>query len=227
MGELKALRMFQLSVVNMLLNQGASAVLANSCGWTALHQASYYGQMEVCKALVQADPTVIYKTNYFGASAIDTAIAGGNIETIRLEYIFQIAVDVRASMFEGSLAKLTPFNACLNHRYLEERVSEKPTESKEEVCDFEEDGSNIFCPDKLITAILCSKEVNNPEESVLWTTLNKIEENLDVGQSLVPVSKIDWTHLMFTVALSKDLTLIEAVVKLLGKGSLMSVSNPT
>ena len=92
-----------------------------------------------------------------------------------------------------------------------------PPDSKDEEFDFEEDGSNIVCPDQLITAILCSKEVNNPEESVLWTTLNRIEENLDVGQSLVPVSKIDWTHLMFTVALSKDLTLIEAVVKLLGK----------
>ena len=106
-------------------------------------------------------------------------------------------------------------------------MAEKPPESKEELFDFEEDGSNIVCPDKLITAILCSKEVNNPEESVLWTTLNKIEENLDVGLSLVPVSKIDWTHLMFTVALSKDLTLIEAVVKLLGKGSFKSASNPT
>ena len=72
----------------MLLSQGASAVFANSCGWTALHQASYYGQMEVCKALVQADPTVISKRNYFGASAIDTAVAGGNIETIRLGGIY-------------------------------------------------------------------------------------------------------------------------------------------
>ena len=102
-----------------------------------------------------------------------------------------------------------------------------PDDTKDEVCDFEEDGSNIVCPDQLITAILCSKEVNNSEESVLWTTLNKIEENLDVGQSLVPVSKIDWTHLMFTVALSKDLTLIEAIVKLLGKGSFRSASKPT
>ena len=58
-----------------------------------------------------------------------------------LEYIFQIAVDVRASIFLGSLAKLIPFNACLNHRYLEERVAEKPPESKEEVFDFEDDGS--------------------------------------------------------------------------------------
>ena len=64
-----------------LLVHGADPNLTNSCGWTALHQASHHGHTEVCRLLIDAGVSPM-AVNYFGATPLDVAVAGGNVDTI-------------------------------------------------------------------------------------------------------------------------------------------------
>lgn len=66
-----------------LLTHGFDPMDVTTTGWTALHHASFHGHFLTCSELIEDNKDLVNKRNYFGALPLDTAIAGGDIPTIR------------------------------------------------------------------------------------------------------------------------------------------------
>ncbi|KAK3899178.1 ankyrin repeat and KH domain-containing protein mask [Staphylotrichum tortipilum] len=95
-----AISMRQHSAAELLLSRSASILVSND-GITALHAAAWYGDLDLCRSLVDKTPQLLQERTRHGLTPLHYAAASGHLEPIGV-LLRERGADIRATFPDNS-----------------------------------------------------------------------------------------------------------------------------
>jgi ankyrin repeat protein len=103
-------RVFNINVVKLLLEKGINIRLKRKDGCTALHTASYYGQIDIAKLILETNISILEVTNIDGMTPLFLALMGVQDERQENEAMVKFLLDQGANIDAQTIHKTTPLH---------------------------------------------------------------------------------------------------------------------